>query len=273
MTPNLTLALIGFGLALAASYSAHRAGALNGPGVIAATILGTVVFAWGGWQWAVLLLVFFYTSSGLSRTFRARKAKYASDYAKGDRRDAAQVAANGAIAGIFVLLHAAAPGQTWPWIAFAGALAAANADTWATELGVFGGSKPRFITNLGREVEAGTSGGVSPAGTIAALGGSSLIGICAAVLEPSTGWQGAIAIALGGWAGSLIDSLLGATLQGIYYCPQDKRETERHPFHSCGAQTSLVRGYAWITNDWVNAGCTLTGALLAWALRIALGSV
>jgi uncharacterized membrane protein len=71
-----------------------------------------------------------------------------------------------------------------------------------------------------------------------------------------------IIITLAGWIGSFVDSLLGATLQAVYYCPACEKETERHPEHICGSVTTLKRGYAWLNNDWVNAACTLSGALV-----------
>jgi uncharacterized membrane protein len=48
----------------------------------------------------------------------------------------------------------------------------------------------------------------------------------------------------------------------VYYCPACEKETERHPEHICGSVTTLKRGYAWLNNDWVNAACTLSGALV-----------
>ncbi|NJS15001.1 MAG: DUF92 domain-containing protein, partial [Sphingopyxis sp.] len=53
------------------------------------------------------------------------------------------------------------PESSIGWIGFAASLAAVNADTWATELGVLNPSSPRLITNLHKRVEKGTSGGIS----------------------------------------------------------------------------------------------------------------
>ena len=80
-------------------------------------------------------------------------------------------------------------------------MAAVNADTWATELGVLSRTPPRLITS-GKVVERGTSGGVSLAGTLAALGGAAVIGLAAALAEPRTGIGiTCLAVSLGGLAG------------------------------------------------------------------------
>jgi uncharacterized membrane protein len=63
-----------------------------------------------------------------------------------------------------------------------------------------------------------------------------------------------------------VDSLLGAWVQVIYYCPACEKETERHPTHSCGTATMPLRGLPWLQNDWVNTACTLSGALIATGL-------
>ena len=76
-----------------------------------------------------------------------------------------------------------------------------------------------------------------------------------------------LVLVLGGLAGSTFDSFLGATVQAIYYCPQCHKETERHPYHLCGTQTSLVRGWPWLNNDLVNFFCSLAGAGVALAFK------
>jgi Raf kinase inhibitor-like YbhB/YbcL family protein len=77
-------------------------------------------------------------------------------------------------------------------------------------------------------------------------------------------------ITLAGLAGSLVDSLLGATWQAIYYCPACRKETERHPLHTCGTPITLLRGWRWLNNDWVNATCTTSAVLLAFAASFVL---
>lgn len=252
-------------LAVGISYAAR---ALTRGGAAAAFLLGTVVFGLGGLQWAVLLLLFFISSSLLSFLFKTRKSLYEKSYSKSSRRDAGQVLANGGLAGAMVLIQCLVPGSVLPWLAFAAAFAAANADTWATELGVFNPRPPRMI-NSGKTVDPGTSGAISPVGTLAALAGSMVIGLFVWIFSPAavvTGmpelWKAGLLVTFSGLFGSLVDSLLGASVQAIFYCPRCGRETEKHPLHTCGTPTSPARGWKWLTNDWVNFFCTLSASLV-----------
>jgi uncharacterized protein (TIGR00297 family) len=132
------------------------------------------------------------------------------------------------------------------WTAFAGALAAAAADTWATEIGAHSRTPPRLITS-GATVSAGANGGVTLLGTAGGVLGAAVIGALFWLLEPRAtgpgsahpGWS-AVVVAGAGVFGMLFDSLLGATVQGPF---QDK----------------------WMDNDAVNLAMTLAGAgIAAW---------
>ncbi len=259
--------LIGFALAGAIGYLALRAGALSSSGAWAAALTGGLIFGLGGLSWAVLLLTFFISSSALSRLFSQRKAAMNEKFSKGSQRDWGQVLANGSLGALLAVASGFWPGSSWPWYGFIGAMAAVNADTWATELGVLSKSEPRLISN-GKLVEPGTSGGVTLLGTISTLAGAALVGVIALLFQgfttATTGvTSGLLAALLGGLVGSTFDSWLGATVQAIYYCPVCEKETERFPLHTCGAQTRLVRGWSWLNNDWVNFACSLAGALVA----------
>lgn len=252
---------IGFLLAGIVAYLAQRARSLDMSGMVAATVIGTVVFGLGGLQWAVLLLIFFVTSSGLSRAFKTRKRGLEEKFSKGHARDAGQVFGNGGLATAFVLVHFIFPESSVGWVGFAASLAAVNADTWATELGVLNPTPPRLITDLRKRVEKGTSGGVSLFGTFASLLGASAIALPAVWFTGN--WFLFPLVAFAGLAGSLFDSFLGATVQAMYYCPTDKKETEKHPLHTCGAQTVHIRGWSWLDNDRVNFACSALGAATA----------
>lgn len=266
--------VLGFILAVIVAVLAYRVHSLNKSGAAAATLVGTIIFGVGGWQWAVLLLTFFITSSGLSRAFKKRKEGLSEKFSKGHERDAGQVFGNGGLAAFFAALHAFYPESILPWIGFAASLAAVNADTWATELGVLNPTPPRMITDLRKRVEKGTSGGISIFGTLASLAGSGLIAFFAYYFRPvmsspygtvfgDWGVEYFVIVALAGLAGSLFDSFLGATVQAMYYCPTDKKETEKHPLHTCGSQTVHIRGWKWLDNDWVNFACGAFGSLIA----------
>jgi uncharacterized protein (TIGR00297 family) len=244
---------------------AHRAHSLDKSGAVAATLVGTVIFGIGGWQWAVLLLIFFITSSGLSRAFKKRKADLSEKFSKGHQRDAGQVFGNGGLATFFAALHGVYPESILPWIGFAASLAAVNADTWATELGVLNPNPPRLITNLGKCVEKGTSGGISLLGTVASLLGAAIIALPAVLLSPLSSLNASffLLITIAGLAGSFFDSLLGATVQAMYFCPTDQKETEKHPLHTCGTETVHIRGWKWLDNDWVNFACGAFGVMVA----------
>lgn len=265
----------GFGLAGLISLAAYAIRSLSLSGAIASTLLGAAVFGLGGFSWAVLLVGFFVSSSLLSRLFKQRKAGMNEKYAKGSRRDAGQVLANGGVAGLLAIAQAVFPSAGFLWVMAAGTLAAVNADTWSTELGILSRVNPRLITN-GQVVEKGTSGAVSLTGTIAAAGGAAFIGLLAVLVWPAYAGGASLAAApirlvviiLAGLTGAFVDSLLGATVQAIYYCPSCAKETERHPLHACGTETSQIRGWTWLNNDGVNWVCALTGALTAYLLSL-----
>ncbi|MBE3039792.1 MAG: DUF92 domain-containing protein, partial [Chloroflexi bacterium] len=128
--------LFGFLLAALIAFAAYRAHSLSKSGAWGALLEGTIIFGLGGWKWAVLLLAFFVSSSALTRLFGKKKASLNEEFDKGGTRDIGQVLANGAIASIFASLHFFFPALSWTWVAFAASLAAVNADTWGTELGV-----------------------------------------------------------------------------------------------------------------------------------------
>jgi len=262
--------LIGFLLAILIAVLAWRVGSLSNSGAWAAVLTGGLVFGLGGLPWAILLLTFFITSSALSRAFSKRKVSLAEKFSKGGRRDWGQVLANGALGAMLAIGYFIPPHREWLWLAFAGAMAAVNADTWSTELGVLSLIPPRLITT-GQKVERGTSGGITFIGTLAAFGGAVLIGIAAVIFTAGREWPLSLGIIiLGGLMGSLFDSLLGATVQAIYWCPTCNKETERHPTHTCGSPTSRVRGWSWFNNDMVNFACSLMGAIVTAGLWLLL---
>ncbi len=263
---------IGLVVAIGVAGLAYKLKSLNRGGMYTAAVLGTIVFGLAGGGWALVMLTFFISSSGLSKALNPRKTAAEMEFAKGGNRDPWQVLANGGVAGAlalfyFILSKIQLANGLVPilWVGFACSLAGANADTWGTELGAFNPGNPVLITNFKR-VGRGTSGAVSPLGTLAAAAGSALVA-SVAVIVGSQGWapeigmpagRAILMIAAAGLAGALIDSLLGATIQAQYVCPTCQKETEKHPLHTCGTPTVRVRGLPWLNNDAVNFLCTLS---------------
>jgi uncharacterized protein (TIGR00297 family) len=241
----LVAALLGSVFAL----TAYLRRTLTVDGAVAAALVGCVVFARGGLAAAGALLAFFGSSSALSNLGMRRKQSLPLAQAKGARRDVWQVLANGGIATLSIALGAR-PG-------FVGALAAASADTWATEVGLLARLQPRLITTW-QPVAPGTSGGVTLTGLAATLGGAFTVGLAWSLL--GGGWRGLPAAIVAGTCGSLTDSWLGATLQALYRCPACAAPSEEAVHAACGNPTLLVHGYTWMTNDAVNALATLVGA-------------
>ncbi|MCC7366964.1 MAG: DUF92 domain-containing protein [Chloroflexi bacterium] len=227
--------------------------ALTLDGAIAATGVGASTFGFGGWPASLGLIAFFVSGSALSR----RKAVAGELVAaRGHQRDAVQVFANGGFAALGVALSAAGcpSGRSMAL----GALAAAAADTWASEIGVRSPSPPRSILT-GDPVRPGVSGGVTPLGWAAAGVGAALIGGVWA-LASRRRWGTVVAAIVAGLAGSLADSLAGDTVQASYVCVVCGDPSEAGGAH-CGVQRLLVRGVPWITNDVVNVIATGVGAL------------
>ncbi len=265
--------LLGLLLSSLIAWLGYRRGSLSGSGVVGALITGPVIFGLGGWEWGLLLIAFFVSSSGLSHYRERDKEELAEKFAKGHRRDLGQALANGSAAALLAVAHLAWPAPLL-FVACAGAMAAVNADTWATEVGVLSRRPPRLITT-GRLVEVGTSGGVSGLGLAIGAAGAAFIGLLGAGGALLAGEGGAVAAAVlvgaavGGVAGSLFDSLLGATLQAIYWCDHCGKETERR-VHRCGSATRHVRGLSWLSNDAVNFAASLLGAAVAATIGAAL---
>jgi len=251
--------IIGFFLASMISWLAEKLHYLTKKGMVAAIVVGGIIFSSGRTAWSALILIFFFSSSLLSRISQ----KDSAGQPRPGTRDWGQVLANGSTGAIFALLFFVQPEWQWPAVGYAGALAAVTADTWATEIGTLSRRKPRLITTW-KPVPPGTSGGITPLGTVSAVAGSACISLSAALLfqELSNLWILA-GLLTAGLLGSFLDSFLGATIQAMYRCPSCEKMSEQHPFHHCQTRTEQIRGWSWLTNDGVNFLSSLGGALLA----------
>jgi uncharacterized protein (TIGR00297 family) len=268
----LLFGLIGSGVIAVIAYRVHS---LSLSGAVAAIGVGTILYMSGSIAWFGTLILFFITSSGLSRWRKRDKQQTDTIYEKGSRRDAGQVIANGGLAALLSIGYIVLPHEAW-WYAFVGVMATVTADTWATEIGSLSRLDPWSILSLKR-VPRGTSGGISLLGSLAAAVGATVIGGAAVgllVLDeyvlPSL-YTGTILLAadtkviwialLSGFLGAMTDSVLGATVQHMRRCSMCGKEVE-HTYH-CGVPAVHFRGWSWMNNDTVNVISSCVGGGIA----------
>ncbi|MEC0239128.1 DUF92 domain-containing protein [Paenibacillus dokdonensis] len=238
-------------------------------GAAAAFIMGTIYFGAGNLLWFGILLVFFISSSLLSKFKQVNKSELEKSYAKTGTRDAGQVFANGGAGMLLCILNAMWPHPGWVYV-FIGVMAAVTADTWATEWGGLSRRQPRSVLT-GKVVAPGTSGGVTLLGSTAAGLGGLMIALFGWLFADLTGMENLfVAFMLAGIAGGLVgafaDSFLGATLQVMYRCDVCGKDVE--VLTHCGQPTRRIRGLHWMNNDAVNFLSSCVGGLAAWALAL-----
>ena len=237
--------------------------ALSASGAAAAFVVGVLVLHGGGASGLWALGTFFVTSSLLSRM----SARFEPGWfdAPGHRRTAAQVAANGGVAAIGGVIALAGRPEVGIVIIVC-SLAAAAADTWATSIGMTSTTDPVDISRWTR-IPKGASGGISSRGTLGGVAGASTVALASLLGgAPVALW---LVATTAGVLGMILDSLLGARLQGRFHCDRCDLPSER-PVHRCGAPTRRTGGLHSLGNDGVNAVANaLAGAAGAawWALR------
>jgi len=232
---------------------ACRGKSLSLDGALGAFIIGIIIFGAGGLKWITPLIIFFVVSSFLSVIDSPRAGKNKSN----PRRDILQVLANGGIAAFVAVLFFYSHLEN-AYTIYLTAIAAATADTWATEIGLLSPRQPRHIISF-KPVEKGTSGGITLLGLLGAILGAATIAVA--------GWGfglpflNTIIIAGIGIFGSLLDSIIGGTLQAHFTCSLCGKNTESR-IH-CGQPGILQAGWPWIDNNMVNLINTISGSLLA----------
>ncbi|MDR2909369.1 MAG: DUF92 domain-containing protein [Oscillospiraceae bacterium] len=209
-------------------------------GGIAALLLGTALFIWGGAGAYCALMAFFLPCSIVSRIGKEKKAEPSSLHRRSGCRGVAQVAANGLPALIWAAAYYFTGGAGFLTAVFA-SLCAASADTFSSEIGMLSKSIPRSILTM-RPVSRGISGGVTLTGLCGAMLGSLAI---AAIAGPAR----MAAVFLAGVTGSLIDSCLGASCQVKYRLPNGGL-TEKPV--ADGLTLPRACGIGWLGNDAVN---------------------
>ena len=211
MQPGLTEGnlMVTFGILGALILISEKYRVLDRTGVYAAAALGIIVGALGHWTWLVILLGFLGTSHKATKwRFEEKASKGLSESSDG-HRSWGNVVANGGLPGLVAIIafifddH-----ENGLWL-FSAAVSVAAADTFASEIGCLD-DRVRMITTM-KKCEAGLNGGFSPNGQLAAAVGSSIIAILAFLSEQNV--ELALLVAIIGWLGCQVDSILGAVLE------------------------------------------------------------
>lgn len=207
------LAALPWGIALNLLFAglAYLARSVDVSGVIAGTLLGSVIYASAGLGGWLLLLGFFVLGTGATKLGYKRKAAAKLAQEKGGRRGARHAIANTGVSAAFAFFAAVTPYPEICLAALAGAFATAAGDTMSSEIGQLWGRRTFLITTL-RPVPRGTDGAVSVEGTLAGLFASAAIAFLGAALGLYS-VEVALLVTLAAFLGTVIESLIGATLE------------------------------------------------------------
>lgn len=223
----------------AISVRSYRRKSLNLSGAFLGFIVMTIHIA-VNYRFGAMMLVFFFTSSMLTKVGQEKKRSVDAEFKEGGQRNWIQVLSNSGIAAVLVLTVWKLTGSQDKCLdskesrlvtaligGMIGHYSCCNGDTWSSELGVLSDAQPRLITTL-KPVRKGTNGGVTKAGLLAATAAGSIIGLTFVIFGFFTtrctfdvALKQLLVIplsALAGLGGSVIDSLLGATLQFSGFC-------------------------------------------------------
>lgn len=230
---------------------------LDLPGALGGGLIAGVAVGLGGWAWIIPAAVFFSLTSVLTAYRRTSRTSRTAGM-----RGLSQVAVN---AGLPVLVpvigYAVTRDPLWYAVSIGG-IAAGIADSWASEIGRFSTREPVSLRTWQR-VPKGTSGAISPLGSAATLLGALAVGGFGALF----GGLAMVPVGLAaGIIGSLVDTLIGATVQARFVCGSC-RATVEDRLH-CGAPTQPSSGSRWVGNDVVNACANATGMVTAFGVCI-----
>ncbi len=226
-------------------------------GALMSVVIGLFISYAYGVRGLFVLGAFFLSSSIWSHLFKKAKLGIEERLAKTSIRDWQQVLANGGPAALFAFLFTMTGNDVWT-LAFVAAIAGANADTWASEIGPLSRKQP-FSVRTFRRVPKGTSGAVSTMGTIAALFGAAFISLVSMLVLEEMDTPLFWLIIVSGFLGNLTDTVLGAYIQLEYQCRACGIQTES-TCH-CGQPTDRTKGY-WMNNELVNALSSLIAGVV-----------
>ncbi len=265
MTADLVGTLAGLAVVLTVGSAGYFNRSVDASGFLAGLLVGIAFVLGGGLPATFMLITFFLVGSAFTKYKYGLKEELGAAELRGGARTWRNVVANLLFPTSMLLMHSL---TSWEpaMLAFVSSLAGALSDTLGSEIGVLSANPPIMIHTL-RRVPPGTSGAISPLGTLASLIGALLIGIEAFSFSMIGLSQLPLVVVLG-FSCSLIDSLLGALLQVRYRCIGEDRVVEDPSLCNGGARP--VRGVRWLDNHAVNLISTGLVAIISAATGAAL---
>ena len=214
-------------------YLSYRVRIADISAMLSATLMGVVIIISSNINWFFILLAFFMLGSMFTRYKYNFKLAHGTAEGKHGTRGYKNVFSNSLAALALAMAYGVFPSHAQILMAaYLGSVATACSDTLASEIGQTFKGEPRMITTL-KKAKRGTDGAVSWLGEGAALFGSLAIAVLAFILIKEDMIL-LLVVTAGGFIGTNIDSMLGATLQ--------------------------QKGY--LTNNGVNLFATVSGAVI-----------
>lgn len=267
--------LIETAIFLALAWWGLHSAAYSLSGMIVTALVLFVAVAGGDWVWGALVLLYLVSAIYWMHFGQQRKGTIFNRLLGRAQTDWRSVLGHLGWGIVLAVVTWVGRKNIYATSAFVGVAAMAVADTWASEIGALSQVKPKRLTsNL--PSASGAPGAVSLLGLVSASGGAWLVGFTALIcyfimsLSNQIGWSNTlfwlpIGATLGGLVGTLVDSLLGGTAQGMYYCDHCQLISEE-PVHTCGLPARQISGWRWLTNQ----GVDLVGSLVGAAVTVSI---
>jgi uncharacterized protein (TIGR00297 family) len=190
----------------------YRAKTVSLSGAVGGFLVGLLIYLGGGAGAWLLLFATFLAASITSRLGLQRKMVLGIAEERGGRRGAGNAIANCGVAAAAAVAAVTTPYPSTALVALVASLAAGGSDTVASEIGKAWGRSTFLVTSLAH-VKPGTPGAMSLEGTAAGVTAAfalAAVGVAAGLLQPAA----ILAVAIAATAGALVESALGATLEG-----------------------------------------------------------
>ncbi len=241
------------------SFISVKAKFLTKSGSYAIFVLAVIIFSLSEWKGTIPILVFFVFSSILSVVRKTENSAVDEYFDKTGTRDWVQVFANGGVAAVFIIFYAVFSNELF-YAAYVSSIAAVCADTWGTEIGTLFSSRTLNVLNF-KPVRRGVSGGISLPGTIGGLLGALFIAVSSLYWIKFDYLHYILIVVSAGFAGSIVDSVLGASVQIQYKCNACGIVTEKKKH--CSTATTPLKGLCFFNNDTVNLFASISGGFFA----------